>query len=319
MALVGVVITILMWSTLAASVQLLHGVPTLFLNGVALTLGGLLGLPWAKEWRMPLPLFLAGSLSMFAYHVIYFFALHLGEPIGVSLIHYLWPMLIVLLAPRSSNSRRGVRWHIASAALGMGGAALACVSAIHPSTGLASAQGHSNVTMIGAYALALLSAVAWAGYSLLGTRNTAISSHSVGAFCLSAGLACLALYFATGQMPRVTGPQSAVLLYLGIGPMGAAFYLWDYGMKKGDPRKVAVLSYATPVLSTIALSICLGTRMTFAMWIGTVMVAVSIAISSRSRESQTIRTAGLGAVQPSHLVDADFCTRIRSDSQMERE
>jgi hypothetical protein len=90
-------------------------------------------------------------------------------------------------------------------------------------------------------------------------------------------------------------------------------------MKKGDPRKVAVLSYATPVLSTIALSICLGTRMTFAMWIGTVMVAVSIAISSRSRESQTIRTAGLGAVQPSHLVDADFCTRIRSDSQMERE
>ncbi|WP_408530718.1 DMT family transporter [Paraburkholderia nemoris] len=129
-----------------------------------------------------------------------------------------------------------------------------------------------------------------------------------------AGLACLALYFATGKMPRVTGQQSAMLLYLGIGPMGAAFYLWDYGMKKVDPRKVAVLSYATPVLSTIALSICLGTRMTFAMWIGTVMVAVSIAISSRSRDSQTVRPVRLRAVPPSHLIDANCVTQTHSDS-----
>jgi hypothetical protein len=93
MAVLGVALTVLMWSTLATSVNLLHGAPTLFVNGVALTLGGLLGLPWAKNWKLPISLVLLGSGLLFANHVIYFFALQLGDPIGVSLVHYLWPVI----------------------------------------------------------------------------------------------------------------------------------------------------------------------------------------------------------------------------------
>jgi hypothetical protein len=37
MAVLGIAITVLMWSTLATSVDLLHGAPTLFVNGIALT------------------------------------------------------------------------------------------------------------------------------------------------------------------------------------------------------------------------------------------------------------------------------------------
>ena len=40
---------------------------------------------------------------------------------------------------------------------------------------------------------------------------------------------------------------------LGIGPVGAAFYAWDYGVKRGDIRVLGAASYAAPVLSTLLL------------------------------------------------------------------
>ena len=47
------------------------------------------------------------------------------------------------------------------------------------------------------------------------------------------------------------------LLGLGLGPVGAAFLLWDIGMKQGDVPLLGVLSYASPILST-ALLVALG-------------------------------------------------------------
>ena len=42
---------------------------------------------------------------------------------------------------------------------------------------------------------------------------------------------------------------------LGLGPMGAAFFLWDAGMKRGDPRLLGTLGYAMPVASTLLLAL----------------------------------------------------------------
>ena len=46
-------------------------------------------------------------------------------------------------------------------------------------------------------------------------------------------------------------PQWGAVLALGIGPVGAAFYVWDYGVKRGDIRVLGAASYAAPVLSTL--------------------------------------------------------------------
>jgi drug/metabolite transporter (DMT)-like permease len=40
---------------------------------------------------------------------------------------------------------------------------------------------------------------------------------------------------------------------MGLGPLGAAFYLWDAALKRGDARQFGVLSFLTPLLSTLAL------------------------------------------------------------------
>jgi drug/metabolite transporter (DMT)-like permease len=44
---------------------------------------------------------------------------------------------------------------------------------------------------------------------------------------------------------------------LGIGPLGAAFVLWDVGMKKGDVSLLGVLAYGALIIST-GLLILLG-------------------------------------------------------------
>ncbi len=282
MALFGVLITILMWGTLAASVDSLHNFPTLMLNGIALTIGGLIGLPWVRHWRMPVGLAVLGSTSMLAYHVVYFYALQVGEPVGVSLLHYLWPLLIVVMTPTSWSRDASVVRQFLGVALGFTGAIFACIASVD------SAQPDVGALTLGmrifSYGLGLVSAFAWAGYSLLGRRFGSVSSHSVGLFCLVAGVGCLVLSISAGEAPHFTGQDTLTLAYLGLGPMGAAFYMWDYGMKRCDPRKVAILSYATPVLSTIALCMHLGRPISLMTWIGTVLVAIAIAIAPKAKK-----------------------------------
>ena len=50
-----------------------------------------------------------------------------------------------------------------------------------------------------------------------------------------------------------TMTQWLAVAALGIGPVGAAFYAWDVGMKRGDIRVLGAASYATPLLSTAFL------------------------------------------------------------------
>jgi drug/metabolite transporter (DMT)-like permease len=47
--------------------------------------------------------------------------------------------------------------------------------------------------------------------------------------------------------------QWLAIVALGVGPVGAAFYAWDIGMKRGDIRVLGAASYATPLLSTAFL------------------------------------------------------------------
>ena len=50
-----------------------------------------------------------------------------------------------------------------------------------------------------------------------------------------------------------TPAQWLAIIALGVGPVGAAFFTWDIGMKRGDIRVLGAASYATPLLSTAFL------------------------------------------------------------------
>ena len=67
--------------------------------------------------------------------------------------------------------------------------------------------------------------------------------------------------------------QWLAIIALGIGPVGAAFYAWDIGMKRGDIRVLGAASYATPLLSTTFLILAGFARPSAGIAIAAVLIA----------------------------------------------
>jgi drug/metabolite transporter (DMT)-like permease len=102
--------------------------------------------------------------------------------------------------------------------------------------------------------LAFLSALTWAGYSVISRRLGTVPTEAVAVFCLATA-ALSALAHAALESPSWPADAAgwAAVAALGLGPVGLAFYLWDVGVKRGDIQLLGVASYAAPLLSTLAL------------------------------------------------------------------
>src|SRR6185503_3627889 len=78
-----------------------------------------------------------------------------------------------------------------------------------------------------------------------------------------------------------TAVQWLAIVALGLGPVGAAFYAWDIGMKRGDIRVLGAASYATPLLSTAFLIIAGYARPSTAIALAAVLIAGGGLIAAR--------------------------------------
>ena len=70
-----------------------------------------------------------------------------------------------------------------------------------------------------------------------------------------------------------TYTQWLAIIALGVGPVGAAFFTWDIGMKRGDIRVLGAASYATPLLSTAFLTLAGFARPTATLAIAAILIA----------------------------------------------
>jgi len=192
--------------------------------------------PW-KVWAL-------GVGGLFGYHALFFFALRLAPPAEAQLVSYLWPLLIVLGSALLPNEHLKPH-HVIGALVALAGTVVLFF-------------GAAGFTFAGAYlpgfAAALAAAFTWAIYSVLSRRFAAVPTDAVAGFCLAtaAFAALFHVLFEQTQWPQTTG-QWLAMLGLGIGPVGAAFYVWDIGMKQGDIRILGVASYLAPLLSTAYL------------------------------------------------------------------
>jgi drug/metabolite transporter (DMT)-like permease len=98
---------------------------------------------------------------------------------------------------------------------------------------------------------------------------------------VTAGLAALmSAAFETWTAPE--GPVAwAALVAMGLGPVGGAFLLWDIGMKRGRVATLGVLSYASPVLSTLLLVAAGLSESSLALWIACAMMTVAGVLATR--------------------------------------
>ena len=105
------------------------------------------------------------------------------------------------------------------------------------------------------YAAALGAAVIWAAYSVLNRRHADVPSAAIALPCVLVAMLGAAAHAAFETTVQPEPGQWLALLGMGIGPVGAAFLLWDIGTKRGDIALLGSLSYLAPLLSTLLLVI----------------------------------------------------------------
>jgi drug/metabolite transporter (DMT)-like permease len=245
-ALIGLS-AILMWSLLAVLTVATGTIPPFQLAAMTFAIGALAA---ATGWivrpgairalRQPPLVWAVGVGGLFGYHALYFLALRLAPPAEAGLLNYLWPLLIVLFSGLLPGEGLKAH-HIAGALLGLAGTALLF-------TGNGAALDPANWAGLAA---AFVAAFVWATYSVLSRRLKAVPTDAVAGFCFVTALLAALVH---GLIESTVWPNGAAqwlsIAALGIGPVGAAFYAWDIGMKRGDIRVLGAASYATPLLST---------------------------------------------------------------------
>lgn len=207
-------VSIGLWSSLAAlGVHLAH-LPPFLLVGIALALGSLVSLPRLRQWRTSWRLVALGIYGLFGYHFFLFMALRLAPPVEANLINYLWPLLIVVLAPLVVPGAALSRRHVLAALAGFAGAALL----------VSRGQLRLEMQYLPGYACALLAALIWATYSLLTKRIGSFPTATVGVFCTSSALLAFTCHAAFEPPAALRPGDLPWLLLLGLGPMGLAFF-----------------------------------------------------------------------------------------------
>ena len=256
---------VMLWAVLAAFTVLAGKIPPFQLVAMTFAVGTLVGSVYTRATGqslaglrdVPLGAHALGIYGLLGFHTCYFFALQNAPALEVSLIVYLWPLLIVLFTGLLSNATGGgLRWwHVAGAALGFAGVPLILLG--EPGTGFRTGSGHGPIAAHAGFGfvMAFVAAFIWSSYSVGSRLFAAVPSSAVIVSCAATtvGAALLHLALETTVWPSGVGAWLAVLA-LGLGPVGIAFYIWDEAMKHGDIRLLGVASYATPLLSTIILA-----------------------------------------------------------------
>ena len=246
---------IALWATLASLGVALAHVPPFLLTGLALVVGSAPSWPLVRRWRIAPSTLLLGVYGLFGFHFLLFVALRTAPPLQANLVNYLWPLLMVVLAPAFLPGVRLRPVHVGAALAGFAGAAIAIV---------AGERVAGEISW--GYLAALGSAFVWASYSLLTQRVAHFPTAAIGLFGLVSGLLALACH-ALLEPPAALSERDWLLIGgAGVGPLGAAFFFWDAALKRGDPRRIGILSYLTPLASTLLLAATSGRPLT--PWIG---------------------------------------------------
>ena len=267
---------IVLWSSLASLATLIPNVPIFLKTGVGLLIGSVIALPLArfqiKQLAVKPKILLLGVYGLFGYHAALFIALSTSPSVQANLVNYLWPLLIVLLAPLFSKRVKLNLRVVIGGLMGFIGASLAILSG-----------SSSDGLFYSGYLFAFMAAIVWSTYSLATNRIGSFPTPAVGLFALVSGILSIAMHFVFETQVSLTSFDWMILVLLGLGPLGAAFYLWDYAIKRSNPQEIGLLSFLTPLLSTGFLLVITGQALSWLLAIAAALI-VGGSLIGRARQ-----------------------------------
>jgi drug/metabolite transporter (DMT)-like permease len=279
-------ISIVLWGTLALLTQLTDGrIPAFQMMAMTFTVAFLLmNLRWWRQGHMglrhlrqPVLAWALGVGGYFGYHFCYFMAMSKAPAVEVSLLAYLWPFLIVLFAALLPGEKVKQQ-HLIGAVLALVG----CWMLIGKG-----GMGFSTEHLSG-YLLALACAVIWSGYSVASRLVSSVPTDAVGWFCAVTALLAFVchLLWETTVWP-LSSVQWVGIVGLGLGPVGIAFFTWDYGIKHGNLQMLGVLAYGAPLISVLLLVMAGEAEPSWSLALACLAIVGGSAIAGISRQRKS--------------------------------
>ena len=284
-------IAILMWGILALLGTYTSEIPAFQLLFICFFISSIIFLMYkvlAKDLhfhktQLSLRDWLVGIFGLYGFHFCYFMALKFSKPLEVSLIAYLWPLLFAIFVASKEKRLQAIIGGITG---------FIGISFILSPSASFSFQWEESV----GYLLAFCCALIWSSYSwyfsnrekmkkLLGDEKASISQsiHEIGYFSILVCLLSLAshLILEKGHW-QLNSTQILGSLFLGLGPVGGAFYLWQLSLKSGNPLLLSSLSYCSPLFTAMILSALGLSSWTTNIIIAVVMIIIGACISNFS-------------------------------------
>lgn len=211
------------------------------------------------------------GIFLLIYDVTFFFSIQEGPSVPANVINYLWPLFFPALGGlvfRRSDSSFG--WfEMGVLSLAFAGAALIAVGSTNPIP-----EGGIRFT----YLIAFVAAVSAAVYmNLLSIAQDYVDSTPLIFF--SAVLVALFLEIGivliTDLNIEISFPSLPFLLLFGLSTFGLAQFAWGKAINLGEDVLISSISYLTPILSTIFLSVFVDAPITESVAFGAVLIIVA--------------------------------------------
>lgn len=269
-------VAILIWSTVVA---LVRSVTTYFgpVPGAALmySVSALILLKREKtsNFKSYPKAYLFGCGFLFvAYEILFSQAIGLAadnrQTLEIGLINYLWPCLVVLFSLPINKQKANLYLLLP----GIGLAFLGIAIAMCGEEGFSPQAFWNNVLNNPVtYGMVFIAAIFWGLYCNF-SKKYGEGKNAVGIFCFGTAAFLWLKFFIDGaSLPVFEFFATVELIIAGI-LFALSYYLWEIGIQKGNIMLVAVISYFTPLFSTVFTSLWLGVSPTFYFWGGTMSV-----------------------------------------------
>lgn len=285
-----------LWALLAPLGVAAGPVPPFLLTALSFAVGGALGLTVQLAagkkvgalLRVPPVAWLLGVGAFFGYHALYFTALQALPPVTALLIINLWPLLIVLFTGLLPGERL-LPGHLLGVACGLAGATILVLG-----RDAADPAGAGSGWL--GYAAAVGCALIWSGYSVLNRRLVAdVPSDAVTGFCLATAALAFAAHLLLEPSVWPHGWTWLAVLGLGLGPVGAAFFLWDHGTKRGALQVLGAAAYLAPLLGALLLLLMGRGQPSLGLLAAAVLIVGGAMIAGRARPRRAALSAGTRA------------------------
>lgn len=262
-------LTILLWSSSSVTITSLPNIPRFqllwFGFGEAFVIGSIILLLTGRvrEMVQPFAPWFTAFCGLFFFYVFDYLGLNFAPPAKVTLLSYLWPIMLVVCIAIFSKKQFHIAYFIGAI---MGLVGTICL--------MPADQGSViNFEVVLGYIFGFLSGVVWAIYSIVNRRYASVPTGMMIGVCGGIALISMIIHFIFEQTVWPTSIRDIVIiLYLGCGPIGVAFLAWDYATKKANISLIGSLSYLAPLLSTLWLILAGRATATFGLLFAVLLI-----------------------------------------------